>query len=89
MELTAGGSYSMRNSWSKLEKEWNLQGLSTKMQHSLGVFCFGLGFSRSVTHFYGSSLAMTFEFFRISKIHLTLVEYSKKYFLNHPACFFF
>ena len=43
MELTAGGSYSMRNSWSKLEKEWNLQGLSTKTQHSLGVFCFGLG----------------------------------------------
>ena len=26
MELTAGGSYSMWNSWSKLRKEWNLQG---------------------------------------------------------------
>ena len=26
MELTAGGSYRIWNSWSKLEKKWNLQG---------------------------------------------------------------
>ena len=43
MELTADGSNSMRNSLSKLEKEWNLQGWSTKMSHSLGIFYFGLG----------------------------------------------
>ena len=40
MELTADWSYSMWNSLSKLEKEWNLQGWSTKMPH---VFYFGLG----------------------------------------------
>ena len=50
-ELTSDGSYSMWNSLSKLEKEWNLQGWPTKTPHSLGVFCFGLGgFSRGVTH---------------------------------------
>ena len=42
MELTAGGSYSMWNSWSKLEKDWNLQWLSTEKPHSLGVIYFGL-----------------------------------------------
>ena len=43
MELTAGGSYSMWYSWSKLEKEWNLHRSSTKTPQSLGVFYFGLG----------------------------------------------
>ena len=38
--------------------------------------------------FYGSSLAITFEFSRISKTKLTSREYLKRYFLNHPACFF-
>ena len=43
MELTADGSYSMWNSLSKLENEWNLQReRSIKMPHSLGVFYFGL-----------------------------------------------
>ena len=52
-------------------------------------FCFGLGGgSRGVTHFCGSSLALTFEFCRISKTNLTSVEYLKKHFLNHHACFF-
>ena len=46
------------------------------------------GLSRGVTHFYESSLAMTFEFFRISKTNLTSVECLKRHFLNHPACFF-
>ena len=32
----------MWNSWSKLRKEWNLQGWSTKKSHSLWVFYFGL-----------------------------------------------
>ena len=31
---------------------------------------------------------MTFEFFRISKTNLISVEYLKRHFLNHPACFF-
>ena len=43
MELTVDGSYSMWNSLSKLEKEWNLQEWSIKTQHNLGVFYFGLG----------------------------------------------
>ena len=43
MRLTVDESYSMWNSLSKLEKEWNLQEWSTKTQRSLGVFCFGLG----------------------------------------------
>ena len=33
----------MWNSWSKLDKEWNLQGWSAQKPHSLGVFYFGLG----------------------------------------------
>ena len=45
-------------------------------------------FSRGVTHFYGSSLVMTFEFSRISKTSLTSVEYLKRHFLNRHACFF-
>ena len=43
MELTAGGSYSMWNSFSELEKKRNLQGWSINKSHSLGVFFFGLG----------------------------------------------
>ena len=31
---------------------------------------------------------MNFEFSRISKTNLTSVKYSKRHFLNHPACFF-
>ena len=46
------------------------------------------GFSRGITHFYGSSLAMTFEFFRISQTNLNSVEYLKIHFLKHPACVF-
>ena len=43
-----------------------------------------LGFSRGVTHFYGSTLAMTVELSRISKTNLeTSVEYSQ------PPCLFF
>ena len=91
MELTAERSYSSWNSLSKLEKEWNLQWWSTKTQHSAGVFYFGLGRgggSKSLAHFYGSSLAMTFEFSKISKTKLTSVEYSERHFLNHPGWFF-
>ena len=87
-ELTSDGSYSMWNSLSKLEKEWNLQGWPTKTPHSLGVFYFGLGsVSRGVTHFYGSSFAMKLEFSSISKTNLTLAEFLKKYFINHHASF--
>ena len=86
MELTVDGSYSMWNSLSKLEKEWNLKGWSAKMPHGLVVFYFVLeDFPRGVTHFYGSSLAMTFDFSRISKTNLTSVEYLKKHFINHST----
>ena len=50
MELTVDGSYSMWNSLSKLEEEWNLQGWSAKMPHSLGVLYFGLGGFQGVLH---------------------------------------
>ena len=46
------------------------------------------GVSSGVTHIYGSSLAMAFEFSRISKTNLTSVEYLKRHFVNHSACFF-
>ena len=50
MELTSDGSYSMWNSLSKLEKEWNLQGWPTKARHNLRVFYFGLGRFQGVEH---------------------------------------
>ena len=50
MELTVDGSYSMWSFLSKLEKEWNLQGWSTKMPHSLVVFYFGLAGFQGVQH---------------------------------------
>ena len=43
MELTADRSYSIWNSLSKVEKEWNPQGQSTKRSHSLGVLYFDMG----------------------------------------------
>ena len=46
------------------------------------------GFSRGITHFYGSSLAMTFEFSRICQTNLNSVEYLKIHFLKHSVCFF-
>ena len=49
-----------------------------------------LGFSKVVTHFYGSRLVMTFEFSRISETTLEAsVEYLQRHFLNHPVCSFF
>ena len=77
---------------SKLEKEWNLQGWSTKKPDSLAVFYFGLGregmVSSGVAHFYESPLEMTFKPSRISETTLTSVKYLKRHFFNHPACFF-
>ena len=90
MELTADGSYSMWNSLSKLENEWNLQReRSIKMPQFRGLLFWSGGFSRGVPHFYGSSLAMTFDFSGVSKTKLTSVEYLKRHFINHHACFFF
>ena len=96
MELTAGGNYRMWNSLSKLKKEWNLQGGSTETPHSLRVLLFwpaerregGGGGLRDVTHFSGSSPAMSFEFSRIYKTNLTSVENLKRHFLNNHACCF-
>ena len=45
------------------------------------------GFSRVVTHFYGSSLAMSFKVFRISKTNLTSLEILIRHLLNHPTSF--
>ena len=44
--------------------------------------------SRGVAHFYGSPLATTFKPSRIPETTLTSVEYLKRHFFNHPACFF-
>ena len=42
-----------------------------------------------VAHFYGITLAMNFDFPRISKTNLeTSVEYLQRHHLNHPARFF-
>ena len=61
-------------SWYKLERVWNLQGWSL---------------SRGVKHFYGITLAMNFDFSRISKTNLeTSVEYLQKAF-PQPSCLFF
>ena len=47
-----------------------------------------LGFSRGLKNFHGITLAMTFDFSRISRTNLeTSVEYLQRHFLNHPACF--
>ena len=89
MELTAGGSYSMWNSWSKLRKEWNLQGWSTKTPHSLGVFYFGMGFFKGCNPLLWKLTCYDLQVSQISKTNLTSVEYLKRHFLNHPACFFF
>ena len=73
--MTAGGSYSM----------WNFLELIRK-PHSLGVPFLALVSSRGVTHFYGITLAMTFDFSRIPKTNLeTSVEYFKRHFFNHPT----
>ena len=89
MELTVDRSYRIWNSWSKLEKEWNLLGWSTEKPYIVyGLYSLVWGFSRGVTHFYRSSLAMTFEFSGISKRNITLGEYLKGHFINHHACFF-
>ena len=83
------GSYSVWNSLSILEKEWNLQGWSTKTPHSLGIFLyFGLGVFKGCSTLYGSSLAMTFEISRISKTNLTSVKCLKRHFLDHHAYFY-
>ena len=89
MELTVGGVIACGISWSKLEKKWNLQRWSTKNLHILWFLLIVLGvFKHDITHFYGSTLAMTFEFSRISKTNLeTSVEYLQRLFLNHPAYF--
>ena len=46
-------------SCSELEKEWNLQGWSTKKPLVYWFSFLSSGFSKGVTHFYGSRLAMT------------------------------
>ena len=46
-------------------------------------------FPGGFTHFYGTTIAINFDFARISKTNLeTSVEYLQSHFLNHPACFF-
>ena len=86
MEMTAGGSYNM---WNFLE--WIRKFVDDQQKdHIVKGFPFlALAFSRSVTHFYDLTLAIIFDFFRISKTNPeTSVEYLQRRFLNRRACIF-
>ena len=86
-ELTAVWSYSMWNSWNKLEREWNLQRWSTKTPHSLGLFCFGLGVFKRCNILLWKLTCYDFRVFQNFKTNLTSVEYLKRHFLNHSVFF--
>ena len=74
----------------ELEKVWNLQGWLIKKPHSLRSPLLAMVFSKGVTDFYEIALTMIFDFTRMSKPNPEIsVEYLKRHFLNHPACFFF
>ena len=88
MELTTDRSYSVWNSLSKLEKEWNLQVWSTKTLHNLGVFYFDLRVFKGWNTLLWKLTCYDLWVFRISKTNLTSVEYSKRHFLDHPSCFY-
>ena len=60
-----------RISCSVLEKIWHLNWWSTKKSHSLFL---AFGFLRGVTHFYGITFAMTYDFSRISKNNVELQQ---------------
>ena len=73
-------------SWSELESLW---GINKKSHIVYGSPFLALVFARSITHFYGFTLAMNFDFSRISKTNPeTSVEYLQSHFLSHSACFF-
>ena len=74
MKLTTGGSHSMWNSWSKYQKRSGIYKGDQQKSHIVqGLPILPWVFSRGVTHFYRSSLAMTFKFSRVSKTNLTSV----------------
>ena len=90
MEVTVGRSYSMWNF-----QEWFIKGVEFIREINKRATYFrcpvfsALRFSWGVTHFYGITRAMTFDFLRIFKTNPeTSMEYLKKHFLNHLACFF-
>ena len=58
------------------------KGDQQKSHMNWGSSLFGWKISRGVTHFYGSSLAMAFEFSRISKTTLTSMEYLRRHSSN-------
>ena len=89
MELTVDGSYTMWSFLSKLEKRVESTSVINKNATQFSGLLFWPGeFSIRVTHSQGSSLAMTFDFSRISKTSLTSVDYLKRHFINYHACFF-
>ena len=71
-----------------LKRSGIYKGDQQKRHMTRGFLFWPGGVSSGVTHIYGSSLAMAFEFSRISKTNLTSVEYLKRHFVNHSACFF-
>ena len=86
--MTAGGSYSMWNFLQWIRKDVEFAGMINKKNHIVSGSPFlVLVFSRDVSHFYGITLAMNFDFFRISKTNLeTSAEYLQRHFVNHSAC---
>ena len=81
MQMTAGGSYNMQNFLERMRK-----GVGDQQK----THFFGIGIFKRVAQFYGITVAVNFDFLRISKANLeTSVEYLQRHFLNHPARFFF
>ena len=83
MEMTAGGNKII--SWSELQRVWLINKNATQFRGSL----FWPWYFQEVLHTYGITLAMNFDFPRISKTNLeTSMEYLQRHFLDHPASFF-
>ena len=73
-------------SWSELQRAWLVNKKATQYRGSL----FWPWYFQEVLHTYGITLAMNFDFPRISKTNLgTPVEYLQRHFHNYPASFLF
>ena len=88
MGLTAGGSYNLRNSWSKLEEEQNLQGWSNEKLLSLGVIYFGLGIFKGCNTLLWRLVCRDLRFFQSLQDKPNFNKVFKKAF-PPPLCFFF
>ena len=77
-----------RISWSELEKEWNLQGWSTKKLRSLGILFFGLRVFKGCNTLLWKHTCYDLQVFQnIEGKHRIFSQVFTKTFFNHPACF--